>query len=256
MMKANEMWVHLLYGNRWRIDVRNTRTKFASAVVGLAALTIATASAHAALITYNFTGTVNTLVTGTPFEGTFSFGQSVSGSFVLDNSAADIDGDPDLGTFAGAVTSISVTIGSYSASATGGDASTSNDFPEDSVFIGAAINDGPFAGSASVTGPSVGGLDLGLIGLQLQDSTLTALTSDALPSPISLTDFDSVFGLLDFFDPLDPEADSTPLAFSLDSLETVIQLSENGPLSILSLGILSVVFLRRRKIQKQEIYTD
>ncbi len=240
----------LLHGNARRIDVRNLKLLLVSAVFGLAALSIMAGSSRAALINYNFTGTAQTIVTGTPLDGTFSLGQSVSGSFVLDTSAPDINADPASGIFAGAITSISITIGSYSASATGGDAFTDNDFPEDRVEIAAFLNVGPFVGSASIAGPSVGGLDLGGILLSLQDSTLTALTSDALPSPISLTGFDSTFGLLDFYDPFDLEADPTSLVFSLDSLETVTQLSEAGTLALLSLGMLSVAFVRRRKIQQ------
>ena len=228
--------------------MRNIKLLLVSAVFGLTTLSIMAGSSRAALINYNFTGTAQTLVTGTPFDGTFSLGQSVSGSFVLDTSVADIDGDSTFGTFAGAITSISVTIGSYIASATGGDAQTANDFAgNDDVTIAAFINSGPFAGSASVTGPSVGGLDLGGILLSLQDSTLTALTSDALPSPISLSSFDSVFGFLDFFDPLDLGAQPTSLGFSLDSLETAIQLSETDTLALFSLGLVGLQFARRRR---------
>lgn len=235
----------------WRNDVRNIKLLLASVVFGFSALSFIASSSHAALITYNFTGTTNTIVTGTPLEGTFSFGQSVSGSFVLDTSVPDSNGDPNFGDFAGAITSISVTIGSYSASATGGAAFTRNEFPDDDlVEISAFINVGQFAGSASVSSPSVGGLDLGGLLLVLQDSTLTALASDALPSPISLTDFDSVFGLLEFFDPLDLEAEIVSLAFNLDTLETVTVLSTDGSLALFGLGLLTVALVRRRKIRR------
>jgi hypothetical protein len=233
------------------LDMKFRKMLFASVLLVLAAVSANVGSSHAALINYNFTGTANTIVTGTPFAGTFSFGQSVSGSFVIDTSVPDSSGDPIAGDFLGAVTSLNVTIGGYNASATGGDAYTFMDF-FDTVFVGGFINAGQFDGSAAVSGPAIGGLALGGIGLQLTDSTGTALASDALPSPITLLDFDSSFGFLDFYDPQDLQAEIVSFGFSLDSIETASQLSATGSLSLLSLGILSVVVLRRRRIQKQE----
>lgn len=228
--------------------MKNFRYLFASAILGLAALHLMPGPAQAAFVTYNFGGTMLTDLTGSPLAGTFSFGQSVSGSFVLDNSIADSDGDPAFGTFPGAITSISVTIGSYVASATGGDLYTQNDFPDDAVNVAAFVNDGPFVGSAAVTGASIGALDLGGILLVLQDSTSTALTSDAMPSPIGLSGFDSLYGLLEFYDPLDEVGDPVSLAFSLESLDSVAQISETGTLALFGLGIASVAFIRRRKL--------
>lgn len=227
--------------------MKNIKTLVVSAILGLAALNTMAGTAHATLVTYNFSGTSVTDTTGMPIAATFFFGQSVSGSFVLDTSVGDSSGDPNVGDFLGAIISINVTVGGYSASATGGNAFTQNDFPDDAVAIAAFVNDGPFDGSASVSGASVGGLDLGGIIITLQDSTLSALTSDALPSPISLSPFDSVFGTLEFYDPLDQRGDPTSLVFFLESFDTVAQISETGTLAMFSLGLAGLGYARRRK---------
>ena len=202
---------------------------------------------RAALISYSFDGSVATVLTGSPLAGTFSFGQSVTGSFVVDTSVPDADSGSIFGFFPGGLVSISVDIGGYSASGTNGSTDTAdNAAGSDAVGLGAFINVGPFAGSASVTGASIAGLDLGGILISLMDSTGTALSSDAFPNPISLSGFDDIYGVLEFYDPQDLEADTTPLTFSLETIEVTTSVPAPAVLPLFALG-LSVLGYARRK---------
>ena len=203
---------------------------------------------RAALISYSFNGSVATELTGSPLAGTFSFGQSVTGGFVVDTSVPDADGGSLYGFFPGGLVSISVDTGGYNASGTNGLIDTAdNAAGSDAVGIAAFITAGPFVGSASVTGASVAGLDLGGILISLMDSTGTALSSDAFPNPISLSGFDDIYGVLEFYDPQDLEADPTSLTFSLETIEVTTSVPAPAVLPLFALGLVGLGFARRKR---------
>lgn len=212
-----------------------------------AALAFAT-HANAASVTWNFSGTINTILTGSPLDGTFSFGQSASGQITLDTGTTDDDGDASIGLYSGAVTSINVTIGGYSASATGGDVYVQNDFPEDALSLAGAVNTGIYDGNAAVSGASVGGLSLGIIALNFLDfSAFNPLSSDAFPALSDLNAFANTdrYGYLGFQDAAG--AEETIAAFTLESLT----LNGNqgvpapGALALLGLGLFGLGLKRR-----------
>jgi hypothetical protein len=145
--------------------------------------------ASALPITYTFTGTVSQDFTGNPLAAQFSNGQSVSGTITVDPSVGDDDSDPGIGAYLDSLLFFEITIGSYTASATGGSLDVFDDMPDDGLFFGAAINEGNYAGSAIVTGAPVAGLELGILALSFLDTTDSALGSDAFPTGIVLGDW-------------------------------------------------------------------
>lgn len=233
-----------------KIRIKSTvRTGFlvASALCLIFSVGFSTPS-RAALISYSFGGSVTTDLTGSPLAGTFSFGQSVTGGFVVDTSVPDADGGSLFGFFPGGLVSISVDVGGYSASGTNGSTETAdNAAGSDGVGLAAFINAGQFAGSASVTGLPVAGLDLGGILISLMDGTGTALSNDALPNPISLSGFDSIYGLLDFYDPQDLEGDITSLTFSLETIDVTTSVPAPAVLPLFALGLAGLGYARRKR---------
>lgn len=232
-----------------KIRIKSTvRTGFlvASALCLIFSVGFSTPS-RAALISYSFGGSVNTVLTDSPLEGSFSFGQSVTGGFVVDTSVPDADGGSLFGFFPGGLVSISVDVGGYSASGTNGSTETADNAPIDGVGLAAFINAGQFEGSASVTGLPVAGLDLGGILISLMDSTGTALSNDALPNPISLFEFDDIYGVLEFYDPQDPEGDITSLTFSLETIDVTTSVPAPAVLPLFALGLAGLGLTRRKR---------
>ena len=79
------------------------------------------------------------------------------------------------------------------------------------------------------------------------DSTGTALSSDAFPNPISLLGFDDIYGVLEFYDPQDLEADTTPLTFSLETIEVTTSVPAPAVLPLFALGLSVLGYARRKR---------
>lgn len=209
--------------------------------------------ANAAIITYNFSGTVTDNPPATSLAGTFAFGESYSGTISFDTSVADSNGSPTNGEYDGALTSINVNIGSYAASATGGKIEVEEASFFDS-FDAEAKNAAPlFGGSATVTGASVGGLSLGGIQFLLLDTTKSVFSSDAMPLSLSLGDFNVAIVSLLFYDASQPVTSAiTSLALSLDTLtleETSIAVPAPGAPLILGCALAGLGFARRQRLK-------
>jgi len=154
----------------------------------------------AAPITFIAQGTVNHVCS--PLSGTFSFGDTFTVVYTFESLTPDSDPNPKRGYYV-AITSLSVTVGTYSATAVGKN------------YIG-ADNDMSGGDTYSIIivdpmlGPSVNGFDLYTQSplMQLRDPSATVFTTDALPtSPPNPADFTSngTFLSLEFIDPLDPD---------------------------------------------------
>ena len=155
--------------------------------------------AMATRLTFVAQGTVDFV--DNPLSGTFSLGDNFTVEFTFESLTPDSNPSPNRGDYFNAITALSVTVGPYSATATGDGIITifNNLGGEDQYRID--LTD-PMAG------PSVNGFDLSTQTalLQLRDPTGTAFTTDALPtSPPNPADFVSGGTFLALQFEVDPE---------------------------------------------------
>ena len=143
---------------------------------------IATTPATAALVTFNFTGTVsnvgNKLNTN---PATFSTGQAVSGSYTFNSATVDSVGGGHVGLYNNTISNLVVHIGSYTA--TLGAGSNFIEVDNKATFDRYTLQ-------APVTGSLVNGRSPSFFEIKLNDTSHTAFSNDHLPtSPPSLGSF-------------------------------------------------------------------
>jgi hypothetical protein len=195
------------------------------------ALPLAAGAANAAAIHVTFGGTI-TYIDPTIADGTFTDGEAVSGSFLIDPDVVDAEPMPGEGSYDSAVTDLSVEFGSYPASAATG-----------YLFIrNGAVQPDEVNVSAEPSGAPVAGLPLYAFRIQLLDTTLAALASDAIPATLDLADFDDATVSLHYFD--DPF--SYPVYASITSL-TYTPVPEPSAASLTALGALLLQALGARR---------
>jgi hypothetical protein len=152
-----------------------------------AALILLTSSfAQANPITFNFTGTVGGV--GSGLGGTFSSGQVLNLVYTFESTTPARAGSNSSFAVFDALTSLSFTIGAYSASHSGAaeiQVDNAPGAPNDRYGVVARASDG-------LTGPGVNGFSLDAFGFRLDDSTNSVFANAlTLPTSLSLQDFDS-----------------------------------------------------------------
>jgi len=143
---------------------------------------IAVTPATAALVTFNFTGTVsnvgNKLSTN---PSTFSTGQAVSGSYTFNSATGDSVGGANTGLYNNTISNLVVHIGSYTA--TLGAGSNFIEVQNKATFDRYTLQ-------APVTGSLVNGRAPSFFEIKLNDTSHTAFSNDHLPTtPPSLGSF-------------------------------------------------------------------
>jgi hypothetical protein len=153
--------------------IRAVFVMFAFAASMLLGVTTAVTPANAALITFNFTGTVTAVGSNLGGTTTFSNGQTLTGSYTFNSATADSNGGPTIGTYNGTISNLVVNIGSYSATLGAGtnfiqvkNLPTSDSYTMQAPFSGATVN----------------GHTPQLFGISLVDPTHTAFGNDHLPT--------------------------------------------------------------------------
>jgi hypothetical protein len=183
-------------------------------------------AANATVIPIEFTGVVTIVKdTNNVLQGTVQAGMAFNGTFALDTSTSDIyPNDPKVAWYAGAVTSMSSSIGPYTIDGPGGanrvivsDYSTGMDY--------LAI----VAGPRQFRGLSV------MVDALLIDTDASLFTSDAMPLVVpSLSEFEDATVAL------------SNSSGSLGILATVTSLSSPEPTTVVLLAVISLVALNRR----------
>jgi len=209
----------------------------------------------ASLITFVAQGTVTSVDTALvfPFQPpspVFSVGDAFTVTFTFDSLTPDSNPDPNRGRYSNAITSLSVTVGAYTATASGNNSiSVDNDLPF-------GTGDRYFIDLSAMSGPSLNAFDVSsqTALLIMADSSGHALSSEALPiSPADLAGFTLGGGglALQFEDPMGDPVDPTEplLAFVFADLTSISLIPEPATWLLLALGGLTLRRRRRRSMR-------
>lgn len=191
---------------------------------------------QAALVTYSFEGNVGVIQGRT---NPFSIGQTVNGSFTYDTSTAPSLLDSVNGQYNGAVTHLSLFVGSYSVTSATGNINVVNN--------NGLAGDG-FTMSSPVTGVSLNGSNPVTFSFGLQDFAGLALDSPALSSLPPFSAFGSSLFHLTFTD--DPPLPQIPNRFSITgniASVTPVPLPAAAVLFPTALSLLAIAYPRLRK---------
>ena len=139
-------------------------------IASLAVCSVLVSNIYAAPVTFVFDGVVNNVEP--QLTGTFSVGDAYRVQFTFESTTPDVTLDIRFGHYNSAITALSVTVGSYSATATGGDIAVTNDFAFDTYRIDVRNN--------SMAGPPVNGYSL--FGNQNPVMVMTDFTASAFSS--------------------------------------------------------------------------
>ena len=205
---------------------------FSRAGVPLAlAIFLGSLPASATTLVVTFSGTISSVPT--ELSSAFAVNESVSGSFHIDSGTIDLDADPSLGLYIGP-SNFMYTFGSYVATATGGGGG-------DSVLVVNDVLDDRFqANVTSPSGASVGSFAPINLTLALSDSSGLVFSSDALPTSLSISGFDSTQALIIFRDAM---MTSRSVVATLTSV--AISVPEPVTAALLAIGLLGCAARRR-----------
>ena len=200
-------------------------------LVSLLAVLLLAPAANASTITVSLTGTVTSV--DAAIASAFTVGDAVSGSFQFDGQAVDTEPDSAIGEYYPALTSLSISFGSYSASLgpDGGE-----------IFT----NLHGFSMLSSAIGADVAGFSLARFPIEMVlSNTSDVFPDDAIPSQVDLAAFATRSITLQFID----GNVGYLVQASVDSLAYTVP--EPGALGLLGLGGL-LPAVRRRRSQEPE----
>jgi hypothetical protein len=162
----------------------------------------AAAPCEAATILASFTGQVTSV--DAALSASFQSGDAISGSFSFDSDAMDASpADLTFGEYQ--VSDLSIQVGTYSPDVDAGDTLEIGNHSADFLNL-----------IANPSGSSVGAFSPNFWQLNLADSTGSVFDSDALPTSLSLDDFDSGIIVFEFFDGMSfPQVTGTVTSISL-----------------------------------------
>jgi hypothetical protein len=217
----------------------------ARAAAAIALLVGTSTRANASTITFTFTGSV-TFVNDNIDNGTFSIGDTLTGSLTYDSGLADSNVSPTVGQYA-PLSSLSFTIGSYSASFA------------NTVSLVTVTNGPPGSDQLNlrgdVTGATVNNFKPFEMVFALTDSTGQVFSSDALPLAFDTSQFTSATFTFRFTNRANPHDTTTPGTnfAGVQGTLTGIAVADTAPvpepatLTLLGGGLASIALRLRRK---------
>jgi len=214
------------------------------------------APVSASPITFAFTG--NVISVSAPLSGTFNTSQTLSGFYTFESTTPDtVPLDATLGFYTGALTALSLTVGSYTGTLGPAPPGSAIAVENNRVFVFEPLPRNSYTVGAGFVGPDVAGLSpLFVSVVSVFDPTGTALNSDSLPTtPPNLSAFTQGLGFaLIFGDPDFPE-DEQQVRGTLTSLTLVTEPPEGTPIPepstwlLLSSGLAGIAVWRQRQRQ-------
>ena len=207
----------------------------AAGVLALAVSFGLAAPSHAAPITFAYEGTVNFTFGGPAFDA--FLGQTLRIEYTFESTTADSTAATNRGDYA-AITSMTATVGTYSATAAAGPIV---------VFDNLNGNDEYGVLGISAVGPPIGGMPLNFLQIQLQDPTQTAFANDALPTvqPDPANFGGNNFLAINFFG---GRKNSGNIGTDLVTISPVTApVPEPGTLAMFGLGLAGLGYMRRRR---------
>jgi hypothetical protein len=197
-------------------------------------------TAHAGQITYNFSGRFGPV----PLElqTVFPAAQVYTGTFSLDDGTSDsVPGDPSMGLYFGAISSLSIQIGLNSFGGSNGTFEVYNENPSpfgDRAYV--SVSD------PSIFGPSPAGLNLSFIRLDLiAPANLNLVTSDEIiTSASTLSNFPSRSLEIQYFT---PDFQSHFGAFGTIDEIKLASVQEPSSFALLCAGLVVLKLSRRKK---------
>ncbi len=158
------------------MSTKNLMMKSIFASFTIAASLFALSPAHAAPITFTVDGTVDSVSPG--ILGTFSIGDAYHLEYTFESTTPDADPSSTYGRYNFAITALSVTIGTYSATASSATITITSDHSS------AQVDDSYRIDVFDFVGLPVDGFELNpghFPGMMMRDPTKTVFTNDALP---------------------------------------------------------------------------
>jgi hypothetical protein len=171
------------------VRIRLWKTIFAMVFAGALVASGAAPNVEASLITFDFSGQIQYVVSSATADlsGTFNTSQTISGSYTFESTTSDnLPLDIVWGYYPGALQALTFTINGYNGSLESGlnGIVVVNNYPDTSTDE--YIVSGPIAGA------NVAGLEPNSFSLSLVDFNMTAFSNDSLPlTPPALSQFSS-----------------------------------------------------------------
>ena len=215
-----------------------TTMRLVGSALGVILVAFGPSYARAATVTYTVTGAV--LHVAPDLQGQFSVGQATTYTFTLDTGIPDTNPSPFGGLFVNGLTSSSGSIGSYLFSTGAGN-----------LVITFASSDVLQTNALTVTGPAVGVDTLYEVIVFFNDTTGTALSSDAFPLSLDISAFNQT--KLDLFF-LGPDRTIQEVIAPITGLESTFTsqtpIPAALPLFATGLGALGLLGWRRKRKDK------
>lgn len=217
------------------------RRLFVLSVAALAVLFGSGAPAVAAPITFTVSGVVD--ASDPAFAGIIDIGDALSVTYTFESSTAARAGSDSTFAVFDALTSLTLTIGSYTASSIAGpEIQVDNDPPppfSDRYGVVSRASEG-------LTGPAIGSFALDAFLFRLDDAS-NGVFADALvlPTAIDLSDFTSTAFFIFFVDNSDPNG--PVLASASGQLRQLQAVPEPAAIAVFGLGLAARAAWRRRR---------
>lgn len=220
------------------------------AVLVLLALSVALQTplpAHATLVGLTLEGDV--ISVDPALAGEFAVADRATFELLYDTAATDTNPSSSIGVYVDALISLSLEIGTYTATAGTGSFSVGDVPAFDQFLFSAFANFGSASSPTPLDGPPVNGLPISSLGLTLIDTDGTAVDGDALPVQFDTPgEFEIGEINLTFIQFSDLGTRDFVVTAQLDRVvATAVSVAEPAVAGVLAIGLFGLFAIRRRR---------